>query len=119
MTTELKNLSLDVVNTVLEFLILTFGSTTTLDVKNTLRKLGFGANQDEVSDYMDTIAEMHADEDYEYFLNGEDVVLTFENKIEKGKSFRIYSFKTLGVIDEVIEDKAPVVTPSKPTKVVV
>ena len=90
----LKQLSKDVVNTVSEFLILTFGKTTTLDIKNNLRKLGFEATQKAVSDLMDEIV-TRWDKDYDYAVNGAPVKLTYENTSSNGR-FRVYSFATVG-----------------------
>lgn len=95
----MKELSIDVVNTVMEFLILTFGKTTSLDVKLLLRKLGFEAKQAEVSTYMQQIAEDWSST-YAYEIDNEEVELVFETTTEKGKSFRVYSFKPV-VADEL------------------
>lgn len=103
-----KKLSIDTVNTVAEFLLLTFGSTTSLDVKNNLRKLGFQADQAEVSEYLNKIYTARKAGEYApYELNGKTVELTFENKVQAGKTFKLYSFKAP-------ETKAPV--PDAPAK---
>jgi hypothetical protein len=103
----MKQLSRDVVNTVMEFLILTFGKTTTLDVKQNLRKLGFEASQSEVSDFMDEIFQCW-EEDYSYELDGEEVELIFTVEAQNRKSFRVYSFSEIVPCDDEDSDDSEI-----------
>lgn len=59
----MKKLSTFAVSTVMDLLIHTNGKTSTLEVKNTLRHLGFQADQNEVSAIMDSITRSTVDEE--------------------------------------------------------
>lgn len=115
----MKKLSMDTVNTVAEFLILTLGTTTTLDVKNNLRKLGFKADQAEVSDLMEKIYTARKDGEYApYELDGNVVDLTYVNKSAAGNTFRVYSFvnpkATVAAATAAPAVKATTATAAKP-----
>jgi hypothetical protein len=87
-----KVLSLDVVKTVANFLLLTFGKTTTLDVKSNLRLLGFEATQEEVSNLMDEYYDTYNVNLEVFNLGDSEVELVYDIEEIDGKQFRMYSF---------------------------
>ena len=70
----MKNLTKDAVKEAAEHLIEAFGTTTTLDVKNRLRQVGFQAFQAEVSDFMDILT---SEEQWRFNHNGRYRVYRF------------------------------------------
>ncbi|OJJ17476.1 hypothetical protein BKI52_26770 [marine bacterium AO1-C] len=88
----MKNLTKDVVKEAAEHLIEAFGTTTTLDVKNRLRQLGFQAFQAEVSNFMDTLTseeQWHFNHNgrYRVYRFGPDSNDTFHKYLEQGQHF--------------------------------
>jgi hypothetical protein len=94
----MKKLSIDVVAIVANYLILVYGSTTTLDVKDNLRNLGFKANQEEVSSFLAEYQEAFEAQNFVFESDEKDFTLVYEVIAQGRKSFRRYSF------EEVVED---------------
>lgn len=116
----MKKLSIDVVATVTNFLLLTFGKTTTLDVKGNLRRLGFEATQKEVSSLLEKYYDMFENDYQDYVIDGKKYNLTFSTAPSFGKvlSYRIYRFDLAPGQEPVISTKTtaaptPVATPLK------
>jgi predicted XRE-type DNA-binding protein len=103
-TPELKEISIDVVATVVNYLILACESTTTLDVKNSLRFLGFRATQAEVSELVDGYFNAFGNDDIRIEIDGENNVLAYEIVTEDDETFRVYSFVPEGDLELEDED---------------
>lgn len=113
----MKKLSVDVVNTVAEFLILTFGKTTTLDVKMMLRKLDFEAKQAEVSELMAQIKADRAAGIYEdYQINGQTAEFKSVDVTTNGTTHKSYFFETVQPVAVAVAPAAPVAAATKATK---
>ena len=65
----MKNLTNLAVLTVMDLLIHTNGQTTTLEIKNQLRDLGYLANQDKVHEMVEAIYDADDEDDYKYDRN--------------------------------------------------
>lgn len=77
----MKNLTTFAVSGVMDLLIHTNGQTTTLEVKNQLRDLGYFANQDEVHSIMNSIYENDSDNKYtREVLNSKYNVYSFDEE---------------------------------------
>lgn len=88
----MKTLTKEAVKGAAENLIETFGTTTTLDVKNKLRQTGFQAFQNEVSTLMDTVTaeerwQFNHNGRYRVYRFGPDSNDTFHKYLENGQQF--------------------------------
>ena len=88
----MKTLTKEAVKGAAENLIETFGSTTTLDVKNKLRQTGFQAFQNEVSTLMDAVTaeerwQFNHNGRYRVYRFGPDSNDTFHKYLENGQQF--------------------------------
>lgn len=118
----MKNLTKEAVKEAAEYLIEAFGTTTTLDVKNRLRQVGYQAFQNEVSNLMDTVTaeerwQFNHNGRYRVYRFGPDSNDTFHKYLENGQQFYeiLASDKELVINEGIVGNNGQMQTQRFPT----